>query len=101
MPISSPGRIAWAIVIGYSRSPWSITPVAGTPPRPQFAPPTRPAILRAAVEPAAELGVYAYDAYPILCALFSVSRLLSLDNGQRHAARLAGVALIDIETRLP
>jgi predicted nucleic acid-binding protein len=46
-----------------------------------------------AVALAKRLGIYAYDAYVIDCALSLDSPLLSLDGGQREAAQRAGVRL--------
>lgn len=43
------------------------------------------------------LGIYAYDAYVIACALNSGTPLLSLDGGQREAARRVGVTLTDLD----
>ena len=52
--------------------------------------------LLASIELVVDLRVYAYDAYPIACAIATDLPLLSLDRGQRHAAKLAGVRLIDL-----
>ena len=46
-----------------------------------------------AVALAERLGVYAYDAYVLDCALSQDAPLLSLDRGQRSAAREAGITL--------
>jgi len=53
--------------------------------------------LSRSLELAARLGVYAYDAYVIACALSTGSPLLSLDGGQREAARRAGVGVLEPE----
>lgn len=44
-----------------------------------------------------QLNLYAYDAYVIACALNSDTPLLSLDGGQREAARRVGVTLIELD----
>ena len=44
-----------------------------------------------------ELGIYAYDAYVISCALKSRAPLLTLDSGQREAARRAGARILEVE----
>jgi len=49
--------------------------------------------LSSAVTLAARLGIYAYEAYVIDCALREGTPLLSLDAGQRAAAERAGVPL--------
>ena len=46
-----------------------------------------------AVDLADRLGVYAYDAYVLDCAASQSAPLLSLDGGQREAARRAGITL--------
>ncbi len=51
--------------------------------------------LSRAVELSARLNIYAYDAFVIACALTSGTPLLTLDRGQRDAARRAGVALTE------
>lgn len=60
-----------------------------------------PIDLRAAVELAARLGVYAYDAYPIACAQSSGTVLLSLDRRQCNAARIAGVTAVHFPADVP
>ena len=52
--------------------------------------------LSRALELADQLGVYAYDAYVIACALNTDTSLLSLDGGQREAARRVGVSVIEL-----
>ena len=49
-----------------------------------------------ALELAHRLGVYAYDAYVIVCALAESAPLVTLDGGQREAARRAGVELVTL-----
>ena len=49
--------------------------------------------LSRAVALAADLGIYAYDAYVIDCARSEGAPLLSLDGGQKAAATRAGVRL--------
>ena len=49
-----------------------------------------------AVEVAAELGVYAYDAYLIEAARVRRCGLLTLDHGLRRAAQTAGVSLVEV-----
>ena len=49
--------------------------------------------LTRAVELSHRLGMYAYDAYVLDCALAQDAPLLSLDGGQREAARQIGVSL--------
>jgi predicted nucleic acid-binding protein len=49
-----------------------------------------------AVDLAAKLGVYAYDAYIILAALDRRCSLLALDRGLMHAASQAGVNVLEI-----
>ena len=44
------------------------------------------------------LGIYAYDAYVILCALENNSPLVSLDAGLLGAAQRAGVKIIEVKT---
>ena len=52
--------------------------------------------LALALEIAAEHGLYAYDAYLITCALGQRAPLLSLDRGLAHAAKNAGVQMMEI-----
>ena len=52
--------------------------------------------LSRALELADQLGVYAYDAYVIACSLNTDTSLLSLDRGQREAARRVGVSVIEL-----
>ena len=49
-----------------------------------------------ALELASKLGVYAYDAYVIACALNTDTSLLSLDGGQQEEARRVGVSVIEL-----
>ena len=49
--------------------------------------------LARAVALAAQLGIYAYDAYVIDCARTEGAPLLSLDGGQKQAATEAGVSI--------
>lgn len=53
--------------------------------------------LSRALELSSHLDIYAYDAYVIACALNTDTSLLSLDGGQRDAARRVGVAVIDLD----
>ena len=53
--------------------------------------------LALALEIAAEHGLYAYDAYLITCALGQRAPLLSLDGGLNHAAKIAGVQLVEMQ----
>ena len=52
--------------------------------------------VRDAVTIAAELNIYAYDAYFIACARDQRIGLLSLDKGQLAAARQAGVSPVEV-----
>ena len=52
--------------------------------------------LAAAVETAAEEGLYAYDAYLIVAAQEQGVPLLTLDRGLRDAARRAGVTIMEV-----
>jgi predicted nucleic acid-binding protein len=47
---------------------------------------------------AARLGIYAYDAYIIACAMNHKSPLLALDGGLVYAARAAGVNVLEVAT---
>lgn len=53
--------------------------------------------LARALEIAAEHDLYAYDAYLVSCALVQRAPLLTLDRGLSHAARAAGVRLVEWE----
>ena len=44
----------------------------------------------------ARLGLYAYDAYVLACALNLRSPLLTLDNGLAGNAALAGVRVLEV-----
>ena len=52
--------------------------------------------LRQSLELSHSLKVYAYDAYMIACAQQIGGRLLSLDHGLVSAARIAGVAVVEV-----
>ncbi len=52
--------------------------------------------LEDAVELSAELDLYAYDAYVILCARRHQCKLLTLDTGLAEAAAKAGVSVLEI-----
>lgn len=54
--------------------------------------------LVAALSLAAELNIYAYDAYLIVCAQKQRCSLLSLDRGLLHAAKQAGVPVVEVNT---
>jgi len=54
--------------------------------------------LMQALEIASELGIYAYDAYVIACALNHKCALLTLDKGLRNAARRTGVDAPEVRT---
>jgi predicted nucleic acid-binding protein len=49
-----------------------------------------------AVDLAAQLGIYAYDAYMIRCAQETASPLLTLDSALRHHATRVGVQVIEV-----
>ncbi len=49
------------------------------------------------LELAKQLGVYAYDAYVIGCALKHRCPLISLDSGLIDAARRAGAQIVEVE----
>ncbi len=49
------------------------------------------------LELADQLGVYAYDAYVIGCALRHRCPLISLDSGLINAARRAGAQIVEVE----
>ena len=44
-----------------------------------------------------ELSIYAYDAYIIACALYQNCPLLTLDSGLEHAAKVAGVEVLEVQ----
>ncbi|MBN1487296.1 MAG: type II toxin-antitoxin system VapC family toxin [Anaerolineae bacterium] len=52
--------------------------------------------LDASLKIAAELNIYAYDAYLIRCALKYNLPLLTLDQGLQHAAQLKGIPIIKV-----
>lgn len=54
--------------------------------------------LAQAIELAAKLGIYAYDAYIILAALDRSYPLLALDNGLINAAKQAFVNVLEIKS---
>jgi predicted nucleic acid-binding protein len=54
--------------------------------------------LTLAVELAAKLGIYAYDAYIIIAALERKYPLLALDTGLIHAAKQAFVNVLEIKS---
>jgi len=54
--------------------------------------------LAQAVGLADRLNIYAYDAYVIACALNQGCPLLTLDGGLIHAAKTAGVEVLDLES---
>lgn len=54
--------------------------------------------LRAALELAHQVGVYAYDAYMIACALDHRCPLISLDGGLMDAARRAGARTVEVQS---
>lgn len=51
-----------------------------------------------AVRQTHDLGIYAYDAFMIVCAKQQSCPLLTLDGGQRDAAEEAGVEVIYVES---
>jgi len=51
--------------------------------------------LQGSLEIAASHDLYAYDAYVIACARENRCKLISLDKGLLHAARAAGVGLLE------
>jgi predicted nucleic acid-binding protein len=53
--------------------------------------------LTQALEWADRLKIYAYDAYVIVCALNQNCPLLTLDNGLIHAAKAAGVTVLEVQ----
>jgi predicted nucleic acid-binding protein len=52
--------------------------------------------LSAALEVAADYGLYAYDAYIIACASENQCALISLDRGLLHAAKTARVNVVEV-----
>jgi predicted nucleic acid-binding protein len=52
--------------------------------------------LESAVKLSNQLGIYAYDAYMIQCAVESSSPILTLDNGLIAAAQMAQVAICKV-----
>ena len=50
-----------------------------------------------ALEVSKRLGIYAYDAYVITCALQHRCNLLSLDRGLVEAAARAGIATVEVQ----
>lgn len=46
---------------------------------------------------ASDHGIYAYEAYMIQCARDFGAPLLTLDRGLRHAARAAGVKVLEVD----
>ena len=44
-----------------------------------------------------QLGIYAYDAYVLTCALNQNGTLLSLDGGLIHAAKQVGIAVMEVD----
>ena len=50
-----------------------------------------------AVETAGRLGLYAYDAYFIVCAAVHRAPLLTLDAALARAARSAGIRLVEVQ----
>ena len=52
--------------------------------------------LAQAISLADQLGIYAYDAYLLACALNQHCGLISLDGGMIHAARLLGITTIEV-----
>jgi predicted nucleic acid-binding protein len=50
-----------------------------------------------ALELSHELGLYAYDAYPLVCCLRHKAALLTLNPEQRDAAERAGVEVLEVE----
>jgi predicted nucleic acid-binding protein len=56
----------------------------------------RPVKLSRALELAARLNVYAYDAYIIACALDEGCPLLTLDSGLVYSAKAAGVSVLEV-----
>jgi predicted nucleic acid-binding protein len=52
--------------------------------------------LAASVKLCGKLGIYAYDAYLLQCAIDAPAPLLTLDGGLRTAGRSLGVSLFEI-----
>jgi predicted nucleic acid-binding protein len=55
-----------------------------------------PVSIELALELAAELGIYAYDAYMIACSLERRSPLLATDAGLRRAALRVGAEVLEV-----
>jgi predicted nucleic acid-binding protein len=53
--------------------------------------------LTQALRVAARLDIYAYDAYLIACAEIQGAALLSLDRGLIHAAKVAGISVLEVQ----
>jgi predicted nucleic acid-binding protein len=53
--------------------------------------------LEEALDLAAQLDIYAYDAYVIAAARNRNCSLLSLDGGLLHAAKVAGVPVLEVD----
>jgi predicted nucleic acid-binding protein len=53
--------------------------------------------LEEALRLADELGIYAYDAYPIACARQRRCGLITLDRRLGRAAKTTGVAVVEVE----
>ena len=53
--------------------------------------------LTAAIDLSAQLQIYAYDAYLLAAALNQKCPILTLDSGLKHAAKVVGVAVIEVE----
>lgn len=51
-----------------------------------------------ALEIAAKLGIYAYDAYLIRCGLKYTAPLITLDRGLVEAAKQMGVNIVEVKT---
>ena len=58
----------------------------------------QPVDVAAAIRLSARLGIYAYDAYVLECAMTSGGRLLTLDGGLRTAARAVRAEVIEVPT---
>ncbi|MDH3604734.1 MAG: type II toxin-antitoxin system VapC family toxin [Candidatus Tectomicrobia bacterium] len=57
--------------------------------------------LQHAMDLAAQLNIYAYDAYMLVCAQQHRCRLLSIDTGLLHAAQEMGLQVVEIERGEP
>ena len=53
--------------------------------------------LEQALSLSSEHGIYAYDAYLIACAQAQRAPLLALDRGLIHAAKQAGVSVVEVQ----